>query len=180
MKSKERASGTAKLTPEVTPATRKLHAGLSKEFSALLIQLRTGVIGFNDFLFRRRVPTIFSPRCACDSAAMTVHHILLDCPIWTEPRRELLGTFHSKDLRKLLNDRKGAIAAIKFVLHTDLLAQFGRIARQERAKRQGHHQHQFRQPEIETVITTSWEQNVLVDYSASDISQSESEDASAS
>src|SRR6266496_4887807 len=114
-----------------TPATRKLHAGLSKEFSALLIQLRMGVIGFNDFLFQRRVPTIFSLHCACDSAAMTVHHILLDCPTWTEPCRELLDAFHSKDLHKLLNDQKRAIAAIKFVLHTDLLAQFGHIARQE-------------------------------------------------
>ena len=80
MKSKETVSGTLKLTPEITPATRKLHAGLSKEFSALLIQLRTGVIGFNNFLFRRRVPTIPSPRCVCDTAAITVHHVLLDCP----------------------------------------------------------------------------------------------------
>ena len=80
-KSKETASGTLKLTPEVTPATRRLHAGLTKEFSALLIQLKTGIISFNDFLFRRRVPTILSPRCACDTAAITIYYILLDYPI---------------------------------------------------------------------------------------------------
>ena len=129
MKSKEIISGILKLIPEITPATRKLHAGLSKEFSALLIQLRTRVIGYNDFLFRRRVPTIPSPRCVCDTTAMTVHHVLLDCPTWIEPRNELLGDLRTKDLRFLLNDRKGVKAVIKLILYIDILAQFRPIAR---------------------------------------------------
>ena len=41
------------------------------------------------------------------------------------------------DLRKLLNNQKGAKAAVKFVLQTDLLAQFRLIARAEHAKRLG-------------------------------------------
>ena len=73
-------------------------------------------------------------------AAMTVHHVLLDCPTWVEPRKELLDIFYTKNLRILLNDRKGAIAATKFILHTNILAQFRRIARQELAKRTNHHQ----------------------------------------
>jgi hypothetical protein len=104
---------------------------------------------------------------------MTVHHVLLDCPTWTEPRKELLNVSRSKDLRKLLNDRKGAIAAIKFILHTDLLAQFRGIARQEQAKRLGQHQ----QPEIEMDFNSNWEEILLADISDSDSSQSESEDA---
>ena len=129
MKSKEIISGTLKLILEITPATRKLHAGLSKEFNALLIQLRIGVIGFNNFLFRRRVPTVPSPRCVCDTTTIIVHHVLLDCPIWIEPRNELLSDLRTKDLRFLLNDRKGVKIVIKLILHIDILAQFRPIAR---------------------------------------------------
>ena len=64
--SKTRRCSTARLTPEVTQATRRLHIGMSKAHSALLIQLRTGIIGFNEFLFHRRVPSVPSPRCHCD------------------------------------------------------------------------------------------------------------------
>jgi hypothetical protein len=38
-------------------------------------------------------------------------------------------------LRKLLNDHKGAKAAVNFVLQTDLLAQFRLVVRLEQAKR---------------------------------------------
>ena len=155
-----------------------LHAGLTKEFSALLIQLRTGIIGFNDFLFRRRVPTVSSPRCACDTAAMTVHHVLLDCPTWAEPRKELLGVFRTKDLRILLNDRKGALAAIKFILHTDILAQFRRIAKQKLVKHINYHQ------QSENIsnhnLISDWEENVLMYIPESNNSQFDSEDASTS
>jgi hypothetical protein len=39
------------------------------------------------------------------------------------------------NIRKLLNSYKGAIAAVKFVLQTDLLAQFSLVAKMEKAKR---------------------------------------------
>ena len=129
MKSKEIISGTLKLILEITLAIRKFHAGLSKEFSTLLIQFRIGVIGFNNFLFRRRVPTILSPRCVYDITIITVHYVLLDCLTWIEPRNKLLGDLRTKDLRFLLNDRKRAKVVIKLILHIDILAQFRPIAR---------------------------------------------------
>ena len=109
---------------------------------------------------------------------MTVHHVLLDCPTWVEPRKELLGVFRTKDLRVLLNDRKGATAATKFILHTDILAQFRRIARQERAKRTNYHQ----RPEnaINLNLIPDWEENVLINNPESNTSQFDSEDASTS
>jgi hypothetical protein len=47
----------------------------------------------------------------------------------------ILGDFRTTDLRKLLNDSKGAKAAVKFVLQTDLLAQFRLVARAEQEER---------------------------------------------
>ena len=67
---------------------------------------------------------------------MTVQHVLLVCPTWNALRQELLSKFQTTDLRKLLGERKSALAAIKFILQTDLLAQFRAVARQEQAKRQ--------------------------------------------
>jgi ribonuclease HI len=177
-KSKIRMNGTVKLIPEITQATRKLHAGLSKGCSALLIQLRTGVIGFNDFLYKRRVPTILSPRCACDTAAMTVRHVLLDCPTWSEARRGHLGTLQTADLRKLLNDPNGAKAAVKFILYTDLLAQFRTVARQEQAK----HLHLAQNHTQETEWNSNSGSGFLfqIEDSESDNTQSDSENACSS
>ena len=44
---------------------RKLYAKRRKAASSPLVQLRTGKIGFNDFLYSRGVPQIRSRRCTC-------------------------------------------------------------------------------------------------------------------
>jgi exonuclease III len=117
-----------------TRATRTLHAGRTKPKSAILTQLRTGKIGFNDFLFERRVPGVTSRRCACEQGAMTVRHILLICPRWRQERQEL--GIDRKDLRYLLTTREGATTAINFLLRTDLLEQFRGYAGGTHATRQ--------------------------------------------
>jgi hypothetical protein len=131
----EKGRSTARLTPSATRSIRKLHAGRRKEYSALLIQLRTSVIGFNSFLFRRRVPSVLSPRCLCDTGTMTVQHVLLSCPTWSALRMRILGELRTTDMRVLLNTYEGATAAIEFVLRTNLLAQFSLVAREEQVGR---------------------------------------------
>src|SRR6266516_6337966 len=54
------------------------HKGLLKHESSVLIQLRTGKIGLNSFLHRRRVPDVPSPLCSCGSAPETPCHIAVD------------------------------------------------------------------------------------------------------
>src|SRR5438067_10785956 len=93
-----------------------------------------GIISFNEFLFHHRVPSTLSPRCPCDTGIMSVHHVLFACPTWSVLRTGILSAFRTTDLRKLLNNQKGAKATVKFVLQTDLLAQFSLIARAEHAK----------------------------------------------
>ena len=95
-----------------------------KAHCSLLTQLRTAKIGFNAFLYERQVPTVHSPRCACDLGAMDVRHILLTCPRWTEIREQELTTLNTTDLRKILGTTQGATAAIRFILRTKLLEQF--------------------------------------------------------
>lgn len=117
------------ILPEPCERSMTPHRGLKKHESSLLTQLRTGKIGFNHFLYERKVPGIESPRCECTQDDMTVEHVLLECPQWTTERRELIDPLRTTDLRKILSKRKGCRAAIKMVLRTKLLGQFGSVSK---------------------------------------------------
>ena len=109
-------------------AVLRLHAGLSKRQSSLLVQLRTEKIGLRDFLFRRRVPDISNPWCACREGRQTVRHLLLTCKTHRNLRRqEFDGHSGSTDLRTILTKRKLAIKALRFMEQTMILGQ-NRIA----------------------------------------------------
>ena len=68
---------------------------------------------------------------------MTVQYVLLVCPQWKELRQRYLARLQTSDIRQLLNTPKGSKAAIDFVLATNLLPQFQRVAREEQAVRRG-------------------------------------------
>jgi hypothetical protein len=118
----EKGQHLRELVPCPTQAVRKLHAGRTKPESAILIQLRTGKIGFNAFLYERRVPGVWSRRCTCEQGAMTVRHVLLACPEWQDTRRD--NALIRKDIKWALTTREGTSKAIRFMLQTGLLEQF--------------------------------------------------------
>ena len=100
-----------------------LHKGLRKPQSSLIIQLRTGKVGFQAFLFQRRVPGVDDPNCDCGEG-MTVEHVLLRCARWKELRDIELEGQKRSSLRELLGTRQGCLAAVRLVQKTELLAQF--------------------------------------------------------
>jgi hypothetical protein len=126
-----------KIAPEPSPANRKLHAGRTKPHSALLTQLRTGKIGFREFLYERGVPDIYSKRCDCGREAMSVRHVLLTCPKWRDVRETELREF-GEDLREILGTKEGATAAIRMILKTGLLEQFKATPCEEREESTRH------------------------------------------
>ena len=63
---------------------------------------------------------------------MTVRHVLLSCPKWAALRHQYLAQLHTLDLKRILNTSEGAKAAVEFILATNILAQFTRVAREER------------------------------------------------
>ena len=126
-----RGRTTARHTPRPTKKILRLHDGLSKRHSAILVQMRTEKIGLRHFLFNRRVPDITDDKCTCQEGRQTVSHVLMRCRQFRQLRQRELGTIPWRhDLRAVLNERKAAAKAIRFMEQTEILGQF-RIAMQD-------------------------------------------------
>ncbi|WQF76273.1 Putative ribonuclease H domain-containing protein [Colletotrichum destructivum] len=123
-KAEERGRASFRYTPKPTKKVLQLHEGLSKRQSALLVQMRTEKIGIQDFLFNRRVPDITNANCPCQEGRQTVSHILLRCRKFRQLRRQELGAIPGRhNLRAILNERKAAAKAIRFIEQTEILGQ---------------------------------------------------------
>ena len=114
------------LQPQLQRQVLALHKGLRRPQSSLIIQLRTGKIGFRAFLHQRRVPGRNDPNCV-GGEEMTVTHVLLKCAEWKELRDEALEGQKRSSLRELLGTRKGCLAAARLIQKTELLAQFQKV-----------------------------------------------------
>ena len=106
-------------------AILKLHKGLQKAESSMLIQLRTGRTGLRHFLNKVRVPGYESGQCECDMGLETPRHVLLYCPHESE-RREALKESQggSLDFNRLLDTPTGALAASKWMIRSGRIPQF--------------------------------------------------------
>ncbi|KAF6782471.1 hypothetical protein CSOJ01_16001 [Colletotrichum sojae] len=125
-KTETRGRASFRLAPKPTKKVIQLHEGLSKRRSALLVQMRTEKIGLQDFLFSRRVPGITNANCPCQEGRQTVSHILLRCRRFRQLRRQELGGLPGRhNLRVILNKRKAAAKAIRFIEQTEILGQHG-------------------------------------------------------
>jgi hypothetical protein len=93
---------------------RKLYTNRRKAESSLLVQLRTGKIGFNDFLYSRGVPQVRSKRCACRMGDMTVKHVVLTCQ--TGRRAQYLSRRNRTRPQNDLSTREKATAAIRMTI----------------------------------------------------------------
>jgi ribonuclease HI len=100
----------------------KLHSGLPKALSSILIQMRTGKIGLNDYLHKIKKADL--PGCPCGMANHTVAHILCDCSFYRRQRKHYLGSIVIRDLTSILNNPKTSVKAANFMLATGLLDQF--------------------------------------------------------
>jgi hypothetical protein len=70
----------SRATPEDTSpnkAVLKLHSGLRKVKSSVLVQARTGRIGLAKFLYNRKVPGILSAQCRCSAREEAPRYIVV-------------------------------------------------------------------------------------------------------
>ena len=123
---------TYRHTPTPTKKILRLHKGLTKQESALLVQLRTEKIGLNDFLFARRVPDVTSPRCDCGARRQTVAHILLYCNKRRNLRNRIFANLSGRNnIRTILGTPQLATKAIEYIEQTQILGQNGDRRRED-------------------------------------------------
>jgi hypothetical protein len=104
-------------------AVLKLHSGLQKAESSVLVQARTGRIGLAKFLYNRKVPGIQSAQCRCGAREETPRHIALYC---TEEagRRPGLRTNGRVNYQHLIGTASGAKQLAKWLICSGRLGQF--------------------------------------------------------
>jgi hypothetical protein len=98
-----------------------------------LIQIRTGRIGLNAFLYQCGVPGV-APVCACGEAAETAQHLFIDCRQITASRAELPAMRTVRDFQRQARDPKGAAKLVKWMLRLGRLRQYDlalRLAQEE-------------------------------------------------
>ena len=98
----------------------KLHAGLYKAQSSVLVQLRSGINGLAHTLSKLHVPGFESPECACEEGGETGEHVLLHCPLEDERRAWFRGT----SFKELVTEPLRAYDTTRWVIKSGRLGQY--------------------------------------------------------
>ena len=88
------------------------------------VQLRSGKIGFNYFLYRIRVPGVLSPACQCGWREQDSKHITLFYPDYAEGRAEIFRKAGTECFGKIISTKEGVRAAARQIVRADALHQF--------------------------------------------------------
>ena len=118
------------ICPKPTKKVLKLHKGLSKAASTLIVQMRTEKIGLKKFLHFRKVPGFDSPECSCRRGLQSAKHVLTECRkhtsernrTWQEERRKV--AFGRISWEEMLTQPKFAKKAAQFMKSLGLIDQF--------------------------------------------------------
>ena len=129
--SSEKTGGELRtICPKPTKKVLKIHKGLRKAVSALIVQMRTEKIGLRKFLHSRKVLGFDSPECPCRRGAQTAKLLLVECRIhvekrnrtWEKERRKV--AFGRISWEEMLTRPKFAKKAAQFMRSLGLIDQF--------------------------------------------------------
>ena len=119
---------TKRLIAAPTKHSLRVYAGLRKAHSSVLMQLRTGRIGLNHFLYK--IGLRGSDRCGCDEGSQTPKHILLECRLLSDLQDEMwrrinqIGLKRREDFNTLANEPNAAQFVADFMIKAGQLGQF--------------------------------------------------------
>jgi hypothetical protein len=121
---KNRRRDCVALTSQIFKKRLKLHDNLFKIESSLVTQMRTNRIELAKYLFHRRVFIIVTSACFCDWLRQTLKHVVLFCLNHSRTRESMLLVAKTQNLRRLLNINKRVRVMTRWLMKTDILAQF--------------------------------------------------------
>jgi ribonuclease HI len=139
---REPTSGPTKRLVQVpNKKTLRLYEGLSKPQCAILIQMRTMRIGLRHFLFK--IKAADSDKCSCGEGSQTPKHILLQCPLYKDLRRQFWMRLDKDEVEvetdydKIMSHPQATRYVAKFMQQTGLLQQFRCVELEEDDELQG-------------------------------------------
>ncbi len=112
------------LTSQIFKKRLKLHDNLFKIESSLVTQMRTNRIELAKYLFHRRVFIIVTSACFCDWLRQTLKHVMLFYLNHSRTRESMLLVAETQNLRRLLNINKRVRMMTRWLMKTNILAQF--------------------------------------------------------
>jgi hypothetical protein len=121
---KNRRKDCVALSSQIFKKRLKLHDNLFKIESSLVTQMRTNRIKLAKYLFHRRVLIIVISACSCDWLRQTLKHVMLFCFNHSRTRESMLLVVETQNLRRLLNINKRVRTMTRWLMKTDILAQF--------------------------------------------------------
>ena len=84
----DEATGRRRITYRNTPLN--IQRNVCRAQCSIVVQIRSGHIDFNSYLYRRKVPGVINPKCQCGYPSQNVKHMVLACPHWAIGRGEVL------------------------------------------------------------------------------------------
>jgi hypothetical protein len=86
--------------------------------------MRTNRIELTKYLFHRRVFIIVISTCFCDWFKQILKHVMFFCFNYNRIRENMLFVVKTQNLRRLLNINKSVKAMTRWLMKTNILAQF--------------------------------------------------------
>ncbi len=121
---KNRRRDCVALSSQIFKKRLKLHDILFKVESSLITQMRTNRIELMKYLFHRRVFIIVISTCFCDWLRQTLKHVMFFCFNHNRTCESMLFVIKTQMLRRLLNINKRIRVMTRWLMKTNILAQF--------------------------------------------------------
>jgi hypothetical protein len=115
------------LTKNISSKRLTLHKALSKSENVFVTHMRTKRINLVNYLFSRRVSTMFSSNCTCDYSRQTLKHVLFFCVHETANKQRMFWNDETTNLCKFLNIEKKLKTLINWLMKINLLTQVSLI-----------------------------------------------------
>lgn len=118
----DRTTGKKKLTFRHTPS--ELHRNLTRAQSSIAMQIRSEHIGFNSYLYRRKIPGVATPSCPCGYPSQNVKHMVMVCPRWSKGRGEVLRKTKTRSFEEMANNQEDIARITQWIQKEGWLEQF--------------------------------------------------------
>ncbi|KAI1002793.1 hypothetical protein K3495_g5411 [Podosphaera aphanis] len=102
----------------------ELHRHLTRAQSSIATQIRSEHIGFNSYLYRRKVPGVDDPSCTCGFPSRNVEHMIMACLRWSEGSAEVWRKAKERSFKAMMNGPKDIARITRWIIKEGWLEQF--------------------------------------------------------